>query len=476
MKLRMNTLLAAFTAAFVAGHSCFAAELRFPAAPQAVRPGSALAADGTHFLAGDPGTARTTPNNGTPGAVHVHAAGSGAHLRTLVSPESANGDQFGSSVALGNGLALVGAPGTKPTMLVGRVNGAVGAAYVIDVNSGALVHRLAPTLKPGFGISGQSFGASVGICGNLAVVGAPAEQGGRGSVYVFDMQQRGQLVRRIVLPNAAAGDRFGTSCATAGTLAVVGAPGKITASGATRRGAAYVVDVTTGAVVQVLDRRSLNDVGRPALVPGVTASSFGTAVAMAEALAVVEETQEINGQPVQALVHVNRIKNGLQVIKLAADGPRAIPAISGSLLAVGSTQAGTAGSVAFYNALNGERLSTLVPSDAQVGDGFGRSVTINGSTLLAGTSAAGSRAAVYQFTELAGPLPARVVTHTGAQAPSIAGATIDLMSLFHINKDGETQVRSSLAGNGVNNSNNRAIFNELRPKPLRMPAARGAWT
>ena len=106
----------------------------------------------------------------------------------VLNPAQALTDQFGSAVAVGTGVYVIGAPGDES----GGVAGA-GAAYVYDQVTGALLFTLAnPALS-----SGDQFGASVAVAGNMIAVGAPlADPGGvsdAGAVYLFD-RSTGTLV------------------------------------------------------------------------------------------------------------------------------------------------------------------------------------------------------------------------------------------------------------------------------------------
>jgi len=92
---------------------------------------------------------------------------------TLDDPASTTGDYFGLSVAVANGVLVVGAPGTRPT----------GKAYVYvmgtdgwpDTPARALNH---PTGK-------DSFGYSVAVLGATAVVGEPNGAKGPGAAFVY---------------------------------------------------------------------------------------------------------------------------------------------------------------------------------------------------------------------------------------------------------------------------------------------------
>jgi hypothetical protein len=143
---------------------------------------------------------------------------------TLADPVGTDGDSFGSSVAITGSTAVIGAPGTGT---------GTGAAYVFT-RSGTTWSQQATLADPG-ATAGDSFGSSVAITGSTAVIGAPGTSTGTGAAYVFTRSgttwpQQATLAD----PGATAGDSFGSSVATSGSTAVIGAPGTSSA------GAAYV--------------------------------------------------------------------------------------------------------------------------------------------------------------------------------------------------------------------------------------------
>src|SRR5579864_5627568 len=113
------------------------------------------------------------------GSAYLFNATSGALDQDLISPETSTGSaifgEFGGSVALSASLALVGAynefNGTGASNL--------GHAYVFDASSGALDANLTNRFPQDQG----DFGYSVGLDGNVALVGAPYGEGGRVSSY-----------------------------------------------------------------------------------------------------------------------------------------------------------------------------------------------------------------------------------------------------------------------------------------------------
>ncbi|OQB26427.1 MAG: hypothetical protein BWY10_02125 [Chloroflexi bacterium ADurb.Bin180] len=168
---------------------------------------------------------------------------------TVSASDSAPGDLFGTSVAMGQDVAVVGAPGA---------DGGTGAVYVlVRTQSGTPQWTQAAKLKPSSGEPGDAFGASVDIDGDTIVVGAPGEDRdaeNAGGVYVFKRSDRdyGQWSEgrrlRCSAPTPNAG--CGSSVAISGPVLVAGAPGH--SSGV---GAAYLFDRLGNSDIFLLRKR-----------------------------------------------------------------------------------------------------------------------------------------------------------------------------------------------------------------------------
>eukprot|EP01043_Picozoa_sp_COSAG02_P050963 COSAG02_NODE_5302_length_4458_cov_32.131682_1_plen_948_part_10 len=192
--------------------------------------------------------------------------GSWVQVATLVAADGADGDEFGKSVAVCEGVAVVGAPHNDDA----RNAPASGAAYVFDRQPDGSWVQVAKLVAPDTAANAE-FGNSVAVSGRVVVVGA--WQGhdassidgtdlagciqdppscnyvdGRfldwhdmnpGAAYVFErhldgswVQAKlvppdaavGQLYRAAVPPWVSRGDQFGTSVAVSGSVVVIGAP------------------------------------------------------------------------------------------------------------------------------------------------------------------------------------------------------------------------------------------------------------
>ena len=146
-------------------------------------------------------------------------------------------DRFGESVAVEGDIALVGAPFGP-----GNLDPSQGAAYVF-VRSGTDWVQQA-RLTAGDGANGDAFGSSVALSGDTALVGASLDDIGsavdQGSAYVFLRSGTTWTQQaKLVAADGAAGDQFGDSVALSGDTALVGAL-LDDIGGVANRGSAYV--------------------------------------------------------------------------------------------------------------------------------------------------------------------------------------------------------------------------------------------
>ena len=141
---------------------------------------------------------------------------------------SSEDPEFGSSVAVGCGRIVVGAPneGDSTANVL-----SCGAAYIYDLN-GVLIKKVKhPPLT-----ANAEFGSSVAVgCGRI-VVSTTVENNYRGAAYVFDLD--GNLLEKITASNATFNDRFGSDVSIANGRIVVGAYGK--SINGSYSGAAYI--------------------------------------------------------------------------------------------------------------------------------------------------------------------------------------------------------------------------------------------
>jgi MYXO-CTERM domain-containing protein len=197
--------------------------------------GAAVAISGNDALIG--AWAADNASGVSTGAAYLFAADTGALLQKLTPPDGAAQDSFGGAVAIGGGRALIGA-------IHDDDNGtSSGSAYLFDTGTGSLLHKLtAPD-----GAEWDYFGYSVALSGSYALVGAAQDDDDgdmSGSAYLFDVTS-GNLLHKLTAPDGAEDDFFGGSVAIDGADALIGATGH-------DKGSAYLFDALTGDLLQKL--------------------------------------------------------------------------------------------------------------------------------------------------------------------------------------------------------------------------------
>jgi hypothetical protein len=228
-------------------------------------------------------------------------------------PTSPTGDYFGTSVAVGSGRIVVGAPldnGTTNTTDCGSV-------YIYDLNVN-LIQKIDAS-DPG---ASDQFGFSVAVGSGRIVIGAPYNDdtaSNTGSVYIYDLD--GHLVKKIVASDAYTGDQFGRSVAVGSGRIVVGAPFATNQS----TGAAYIYDLNGNLIQKIVGSDTAG------------ADNFGTSVAVGSGRIVV-------GSPYNEylVATINRGAayvfdlDGTQLEKLTAGSDDQAQAQFGTSVAVGS--------------------------------------------------------------------------------------------------------------------------------------------
>jgi hypothetical protein len=142
-----------------------------------------------------------------------------AHLETpKLFPSDANtGDSFGASVAIDGNIAVIGA-------YLNDSNGSdCGAVYVYELSGSQWIQK--QKLVPSDGAVGDRFGKSVAIKGDTIVVGSYCDDD-KGSAYVFTrLGGTWAQQQKLVAPDAAPIDRFGCSVSIDNDTIVIGAYG-----------------------------------------------------------------------------------------------------------------------------------------------------------------------------------------------------------------------------------------------------------
>ncbi len=361
--------------------------------------GRSVALDGGTALVG----ARLDDDAGTnSGSAYLFDAGTGTQTAKLTASDAAAGDNFGFSVALDGGTALVGAIGDDDG---GNTS---GSAYLFDAGTGAQTAKLTASDAAGF----DMFGYSVALDGGTALVGAYGDDdagSASGSAYLFDAGTGAQTAK-LTASDAAGGDRFGLSVALDGGTALVGAYGDDDAGSAS--GSAYLFDAGTGAQTAKLTASD-----------AAGFDMFGYSVALDGGTALVGAYGDDDAGSASGSAYLFDAGTGAQTAKLtasdAAGGDRfglSVALDGGTALvgAYGDDDAGSAsGSVYLFDTLSGLQVAQLLADDGAAGDQFGWSVAVSGDLVLVGAPFAdvggnANQGAAYLFrvTDAAVPLPA----------------------------------------------------------------------
>jgi hypothetical protein len=316
--------------------------------------------------------------------------GAGLEQKLTASDGSA-GDEFGRAVAISGDTAIVGAAFDDVGANVDQ-----GSAYVFVRIGGVWTQQQMLTANDG--AAGDDFGSSVAISGDTAVVGAPSDDAGQGSAYVFvrsgstwTQQQQLTVIDGVAL------DFFGGSVAIEGDTAIVGAPGEVL-----DRGSAYAF-VRTFSVWTLQQKLTASD--------GAAGDFFGGSVAIAGETALIgARGDDIGANAFQGSAYVFvRSVLWTQQAKLTANDGAAVDqfglsvAISGDIAIVGSPNADVdanddRGAAYVFIRSGGiwTQQAKQMASDAEAGDRFGGSVAIHGDTAVVGAAGDDIRTSVDQ--------------------------------------------------------------------------------
>ncbi len=200
------------------------------------------ASDGGSFfgyasaISGDTVIVGALGKNSNTGAAYLYERNQGGannwgETRILTASDGAAQARFGGSVTILADTVAIGAWGK---------NSFAGGAYIYARNQGGADNwGEVKKLIPSDATANSYFGESVGINGDLVVVGADGNNSDTGAAYLYHRNQGGAdnwgEVQKLTASDAAASDSFGASVAISDATIVSGAYGKNS-----RTGAAYV--------------------------------------------------------------------------------------------------------------------------------------------------------------------------------------------------------------------------------------------
>ena len=343
--------------------------------------GLSLVVLGNTALVGAPSDDHLGASGAGSSYVFVRAGSGWTEQQKLIASDASTGDMFGQSVALSPDAALIGAPGDDHSQVLSG-----GSAYVF-VRNGTSWSEAAKLTSSAPGAY-DSFGDSVALQDNNALVGAPGANGFAGEVRVFTRIGASWIEQALLTASdSAALDGFGNSLALSGTTALVGAQVDDHSAGADA-GAAYV-----------FVRRGVSWSEQAKLVGSDTRSLdyFGTSVALLGDTALVGASlnDPLGGlDQGAAYVFTRRGTTWREQAKLVASDGGPFDRFGGSVALVeGMAVIGATGydgdtsdtGIAYAFARDGlawKERARLAPSDAMSNDLFGFGVAASPGTVL----------------------------------------------------------------------------------------------
>lgn len=299
----------------------------------------------------------------------------------LLADDGASGDLFGYSVAVGGDVAIVGAHGNQD-------NGTnSGSAYIFRRSGSTWL--LEQKLVPNDGAALDHFGVSVAISGDVALVGAHIENDGgvgtgSGSVYVFRWNGASWAQEQKLLPgDGAPFDFFGFSVAIDGHVAVVGAYGNDDSGAFT--GSAYVFRGTGSTWVE--EQKLI-------AADGAAGDQFGFSVSISGDIVLVGAARDGDDGSESGSAYVFRSSGStwVQEQKLTADDAAAGDrfggqvSVSGDAALVGAAGDDDNGSAYVFRAAGSTwaQEQKLLADDGASGDALGGAVAISGDHVVLG--------------------------------------------------------------------------------------------
>ncbi len=207
---------------------------------------------------------------------------------TVTSPFRVTDGRFGDAIAMDDVALVVGAPQE------GANNSQAGAAYLIDYIASTF-QGPQPILDALLQQAGNKFGTSVAISGGVAVVGAPGADTSAGSnsgaagAYTIDQSPPVPGPLTTLIPQAGDDQGAGSAVATNGEIIAVGAPGLLTGIGPTYPGKVFAFQLRPTPTQAVALKQTLRGAG------GRAGDRFGREVS-------INRREIVVGAPLRSLV------------------------------------------------------------------------------------------------------------------------------------------------------------------------------
>lgn len=296
------------------------------------------------------------------GRAYVFDATNGNVLMHLEPGDTHRDKFFGRSVALHGNLAAIGAHADDVIAEAG------GAMYLFDLTTG---NQLAKVYAPN-PLDGALLGYSVDTWGGWAIAGAPYDDNygqNAGGAYLYE-QITGNFLRDLAPPVRTPEDKFGWKVVADNGVALVGAPDAD--HHAPNAGAIYVFDLASGAFLRELlpANPSPNDgFGRNFSVEGGRAAvaAGNDRILLFDVVTGIE----LNSYPL-----VTEFPDGAHLTHVALDGNNLLVGQS-----FGTEANFRAGRALLFDVNSGDLIATFQDEEGLIGDGYGRSVAVEASRL-----------------------------------------------------------------------------------------------
>jgi len=289
-------------------------------------------------------------------------------------------ERFGRSSVSGD-TAVIGAPYDDDN---GNYS---GSAYIFRFDGANWVEEAKLLALDG----GESdyFGCSVGISGDIALIGASGDDdngGNSGSVYIFRFNGSNWVQEaKLLASDGAVMDRFGASVSISGDTVVIGAPG----DSSSHSGSAYIFRFNGTNWIQE-QKLTASD--------AAAGDCFGLSVGISGGTAVIGAYADDDNGSASGSVYIFRFTGStwVQEAKLLASDGEANDRFGGSVDIWGDTATigayadddnGSASGSVYIFRFNGStwvQEAKLLASDGAAGDVFGRSVGVSGDTAVIG--------------------------------------------------------------------------------------------
>jgi outer membrane protein assembly factor BamB len=316
-------------------------------------------------------------DNGTDsGSAYLFRSNTGGGITKLLAADGAEFDQFGGTIALGGGVVAVGAASDDIFFLTNA-----GSVYLFDASTGTQFDRLIADDRS----ANDVFGSSLAIDEGVVAIGARLDDDlgdASGSAYLFDIATGNTLVK-LLPTDGAAGDQFGHAIDIDGGIVVVGASHNNDQGDLS--GSAYLFDAATGQQL----RKLLPD-------DGAQFDRFGFAVAIDEGVVAVASIFDDDAGANAGSVYLFDAATGDQIAKIMAfDGAASHEfgnalSMDGGVLAVASrgdrVNGPQSGSAYLFDAVSGDLITKLIPSDGDFLDFFGQSIAIGQGIVSVGAT------------------------------------------------------------------------------------------